>query len=96
VCATLGKPDDCFELTTLRFYRDQVLSRSAAGRDAIAEYEAVAPGIVSSILARPDGRQVHERLYRNSILPAVGAVRRGEYDRAFSIYRAMVDGLRRL
>jgi hypothetical protein len=80
----------------LRFYGDQVLRRSAAGRDAIAEYEAIAPGIVSSIFARPDARQVHERLYRNSILPAVEAVRRGEYDRAFSIYCAMVDALRPL
>jgi hypothetical protein len=96
VCASLGKPDDCFELTTLRFYRDAVLRRSAAGRHAIAEYEDIAPHIVSTIATRPDARSIHERLYRDSIQPAVEAVSRGEFDRAFAIYRAMVNRLRRL
>ncbi len=95
VCATLGKPDDCFELTTLRFYRDEVLRRTAAGRDAIAEYEDIAPGIVQAIAMRPDAVQIHHQLFHAFIRPAVEAVSRHEFDLAFTIYREMVQRLRR-
>ncbi len=95
VCATLGKPDDCFELTTLRFYRDEVLRRTASGRDAIADYEDIAPGIVRAIAMRPNARQIHHRLYHSFIRPAVDAASASEFDRAFTIYRDMVERQRR-
>ena len=40
VCKYLGKPDDCFELTALRDFRDNWLAEQAGGAEEIHEYVA--------------------------------------------------------
>ena len=84
-----GLPDDCFELTVLRGFRDGWLRDQPDGPALIAEYEAIAPAIVDRIHARPDAGAVFGRLYER-IEAAVGLVVRGEHVRALSAYRAMV------
>lgn len=44
-----GLPDDCYELETLRNFRDTWLKNSEEGREIIKEYYEVAPKIVSAI-----------------------------------------------
>ena len=45
VCKTHNKPDDCYELTTLRGYRDTYLMKTETGREIVEEYYNVAPGL---------------------------------------------------
>ncbi len=96
VCDTLGMPDDCDELTTLRWFRDEVMERTLAGRKEVAEYYKIAPKIVKAINERPDSDALYRCLYLTSIHPAVLAVRRGHMQEAHALYCEMVNSLNRL
>ena len=95
VCDTLGLPDDCHELTTLRWFRDEVMERTQAGREEVAEYYKTAPKIVKAINERPDSDALYRRLYLTSIQPAVLAVRLGHMQAAHALYCEMVNSLNR-
>lgn len=49
VTKSLGKPDDCRELTAFRAFRDGYLMSCPDGEGLIREYYDVAPGIVTAI-----------------------------------------------
>lgn len=90
VCETLGLPDDCHTLRTLRTFRDTYLLRSNVGRAFVAEYYATAPRLCAKIHARSDAARYFGRLYDSFILPALLEIERGAKDRAFKIYRRMI------
>jgi hypothetical protein len=45
-CEHRGLPDDCFELSTMRDFRDRVLLETPAGQAMVKHYYDVAPGLV--------------------------------------------------
>lgn len=94
VCGTLGLPDDCHTLMTLRAFRDGFLSRSNVGRAFIKEYYATAPALVARILTRADSVDYLRSLYTRFILPALLSIEWGKSDNAFRIYRRMVYAVR--
>ena len=47
----MQKSDDCFELTTLRRFRDEWLANQPGGKEEIEEYYRIAPEIVAKIHA---------------------------------------------
>ena len=91
-CEALGLDDDCFELRTLRRYRDQVLAVRPGGRSEIAAYYQLAP----LILARLPRETRAARLclvYASSILPAALAATAGLDRLAYRLYARMIDEL---
>jgi hypothetical protein len=91
-CETLGLGDDCFELSALRRYRDEVLARQPGGTAAIACYYQLAP----LILARLPQAARRERLsgvYARYILPAALAARLGRNALAYRLYARMLESL---
>ncbi len=93
VCQSLGLPDDCEELTTLRWFRDEVLAQTREGRGDIATYYDVAPGIVRAIDRRGDASARYRALYEKRIRPAVMAIQRGHFRAAHELYREMMREL---
>jgi hypothetical protein len=93
-CGALLLPDDCHELTTLRWFRDAVLLADPDGRRDVAEYYATAPTVVAAIDRSADPESVYESVYAGTIAPAVAAIERGEFDRAYRLYKDLVAGLR--
>lgn len=91
-CATLGLDDDCFELRTLRRYRDRVLAKRPGGAEAIAAYYALAPGILAR-LPRAQREQRLRSVYARYILPAAVAARCGLNALAYRLYVRMLDEL---
>ncbi len=93
-CEVLGLDDDCFELSTLRRYRDEVLAKRPGGKAEIARYYEIAPLILARM---PDSnrrvRLIH--LYARFILPAALAAQLGLNALAYRIYRRMVRSLAR-
>lgn len=59
----MGLPNDCFELATLRGFRDEYLFHRAGGRALIAEYYRIAPEIVQRIVERQDSATILASLY---------------------------------
>lgn len=86
---TVGLADDCWELSTLRAFRDGQLGTAPGGAGLIADYYARAPGIVRAIDARPDAAMVWLRTYWGGVLPCAFAARLGMQRLAMSMYRRM-------
>jgi hypothetical protein len=91
---SLGLPDDCATLTTLRHFRDEVLLKSPSGRSEVAAYYATAPAIVSVIDRLADARAIYRRIYEEFLAPAVRAVQELRFSDAYASYRRLVHETR--
>lgn len=80
---TIGLPDDCWELETLRRFRDEWLADQPGGNEDIARYYDGAPAIADRLRACP--RRLAQ-LYFTGILPSALAARFGLSRLARSIY----------
>lgn len=91
-CEALGLDDDCFELRTLRSYRDQVLSARPGGAGDIAVYYEVAPLILARLPGETRTRRLRS-IYARYILPSAVAAKLGLDRLAYRLYRRMIDEL---
>lgn len=89
-CELRGLPDDCYELSTLRRFRDNVLLTSPKGRDLIEEYYKEAPRLVSLV----EEEEERDTVWIDIQL-TVHHIERGNYVAAIAAYRSMFDRLRR-
>lgn len=62
-CQYKGLPDDCYELTTLRNFRDTYLKTTEAGNALVEEYYRIAPSIVDKIMESPNKVGLLEDIY---------------------------------
>lgn len=91
VCKCLGKSDDCYELMTLRNYRDSWLFNSDGGQRLIREYYRIAPSIVKNI-EQSDKCYNHCLLLLNDyIKPCIKMIENGEYEECREKYKQMVE-----
>ena len=91
-CETLGLADDCFELRTLRRYRDEVLAKQPGGRQEIAAYYRLAPQILARLPFEARERRLRS-IYARYILPASLAARLGLDALAYRLYVKMLTEL---
>lgn len=91
-CDVLGLPDDCFELRTLRHYRDETLAAMPGGNAAIVAYYSIAPSILDRL--PPDERTtLLLSVYARFIFPSAIAARLGLNALAYRLYARMMDEL---
>lgn len=95
VCRQQGKEDDCYELTTLRRYRDRYLMRSGEGQALVAEYYDTAPYLVQILNMQPDAAGIYERLYRRFLSPCIRCIEEKNYEGCKHIYIDMVRSLQK-
>ena len=93
-CGVLGLTDDCFELRTLRRYRDESLAAMPGGNAAIAAYYLLAPSILDR-LSRQDRVTRLLSVYARFILPSAVAARLGLSGLAYRLYARMMSELAR-
>lgn len=94
VCITLGKPDDCEELSTMRMFRDTWLRNQPDGPALIDDYYAAAPQIVAAINRTEDRKSIFEAIYKDYILPCVENAKEKNYLASKQIYIQMVNSLK--
>lgn len=92
-CQAEGKPDDCPELTAFRSYRDNVLLKTAAGKQLVQEYYRIAPQIVELIQNDPNAEKIYRHLYDTYILPGYLLLQSGKGSEAKELYEL---GVRKL
>ena len=68
---TKGLPDDCYELTTLRRFRDEYMANQECGKCEIAHYYNVAPKIVEIINGCDNSNDIFEKIYNELVLPCI-------------------------
>ena len=94
VCLTMGKPDDCEELTLMRVFRDEWLRDQPDGAALIEDYYKTAPGIVEKINQQPERRDIYREIYQKYILPCVEGVKAKHFADSKRIYMDMVTTLK--
>lgn len=94
VCAYLGKPDDCYELTILRKFRDGWLAQQNNGLDLIQEYYSIAPQIVDAIDASERKDQTYTHLWKDYIKPCITLIELSAYETCKDLYMTMVRELK--
>jgi hypothetical protein len=86
-----GLPDDCYELSLLRIFREEYVAKLPDGEAVLAEYREKAPKVVSAIKALGEERagEIWEHLYERGVSRAVELILSGMWDEAFGVYEAM-------
>jgi hypothetical protein len=92
-CEGLGLADDCWELRTLRRFRDTALQRLPSGPEDIARYYREAPAILAALRRRADSPRVFHALYWRWILPCALLAALGADRLCHHTYRAMMRRL---
>lgn len=94
VCETFHKPDDCYELTLLRGYRDDYLARQPEGEKLIKAYYDMAPTIVKHISQREDAAQIYAGIWEQYLSPCISMIEAGDSKGCQELYIEMVETLK--
>lgn len=94
VCEYDNKPDDCYELETLRSFRDGYLASTPGGKELIQEYYDIAPGIVTCIDLCCEKDTVYPMIRDKYIAPCIADIENGKLESCKSRYIQMVNDLR--
>ena len=86
---TLGLADDCWELRTLRRFRDGPLAKTPRGRALTEHYYAVAPVLVARVNGRGDAARFWLLSYWGYILPCAVLARLGLERPALAHYQRL-------
>lgn len=77
--------DNCYELTVLRWFRDNFVSK-----EDIEHYYEVAPIIVENINKEEKANIIYDYIYDNIVDYCVEQIEQGNYDKEYSRYRNSV------
>ncbi len=77
--------DNCYELTVLRCFRDNFVSK-----EDIKHYYEVAPTIVEGINNEEKSDIIYDYIYDNIVDYCVEQIEEGNYDKAYSRYKNSV------
>ena len=94
VCESFGKPDDCYELTLLRSYRDTYLQNQSEGELLIKQYYDIAPTIVKRINKLPDHKEVYLGIWKAYIEPCIRLIEENKNAKCQEVYTKMVMELK--
>ena len=96
VCETFKKPDDCYELTLLRDYRDNYLMNQEEGEEIVQEYYNLAPTIVKHINKKRDSKKIYAEIWSDYLSPCISLIEEGKNEECQELYVKMVRGLQKL
>lgn len=89
----MGLPDDCYELETLRHFRDTWLKEQEGGACLIHRYYGIAPAIVDKINTLEDRKEIYTMIYERMVKPCVELIEKGEYQEATALYQKITEEL---
>ena len=92
-CEEFGKPDDCYELTQFRKFRDVWLKQQPDGERLIQEYYATAPSIVAQIDKQPDRSNIYRVIRDNYLSKCLRYIENDENEKCKDLYVSMMNYL---
>lgn len=93
VCNSLGKEEDCYELSVLKQYRDGFLINEPDGAGLIKEYYNIAPTIVNRINKCSDSYEQYEDIYKTYLSPCITMIENGQNEECKKLYINMIRTL---
>ncbi len=94
VCKYFNKPDDCYELTTLRNFRDNWLVLQPGGKELVEEYYKTAPIIVAAIDSSAEKDTIYMHIWNDYIKPCIKLIELGVNDTCKILYVDMFNELK--
>lgn len=82
-----GLPVDCYELETLRKFRDNWVSKHENGPAEIKIYYDIAPKIVEKLNHLPNSKEIYEKIYQEVVIKCVQFIEEGKENDAYSLYK---------
>ena len=92
-CQALNKPDNCYELTKFREYRDNWLINQLDGEKIIQKYYEIAPNIVYNINKSKDKYKIYQEIWNKSLKKCLGLIELKKYEECKETYIKMVEEL---
>ncbi|QVY61277.1 GTPase family protein [Cytobacillus gottheilii] len=89
----LNKPDDCYELNTLRKYRDNWLANQSDGIELINKYYEIAPKLVDIIDSSSNKDEIYNQIWVNYISKCLKFIENKQYSACKELYIEMVHHL---
>ena len=93
VCDSFHKPDNCYELTMFRAFRDNWLKKQTDGQQLIAQYYAIAPKIVKNINKLADADEIYLHIWNKYLKSCLSYIEHGKNEQCKSVYVKMVQDL---
>ena len=93
VCESFDKPDDCYELTMFRDFRDNWLVKQEGGSNLVQKYYEIAPGIVRKINAQQNARAIYLAIWTEYLKPCLDYIEQKNYAACKQKYVQMVETL---
>lgn len=87
-----GLRDDCYELETLRHFRDTYLMKTNLGKSAVKTYYEIAPALVKKLEKDKNKAILFEAIFEQ-IKMACLSIEQGNNRKAHSIYKSAVEEL---
>lgn len=94
VCDSFNKPDDCYELTIFRNFRDNWLLQQKNGKELIEEYYKIAPAIVTNIDSLQNPKLIYKEIWKFYLQPCLLYLEQGENEKCKKMYIKMVETLK--
>lgn len=95
VCETMNKPDDCYELTVFRRFRDEYMLKSMEGIQLVEEYYRVAPSIVMLINMESDRKERYTEIWHKYLRVCLKDIENKSYQSCEKRYTRMVQTLKK-
>jgi tetratricopeptide (TPR) repeat protein/ribosomal protein L40E len=93
VCTSFSKPDDCYELTAFRNFRNNWLALQPGGKELIARYNRIAPAIVAAIDATPEKNAIYRGIWDTYLSECLRLIEDGKFEVCRQKYTEMVENL---
>lgn len=93
-CEFLNKEDDCYELTTLRNFRDHWLAYQPEGENLIKEYYEIAPDIVNNINRSNEKEKIYVKIWNEYLVPCLRFIEEKRFEDCKELYILMVKSLK--
>lgn len=93
VCTSLQKPEDCYELTLLKQYRDNYLAEMPGGADLIQNYYNIAPTIVKRIGKNKKAEDTYRMIWEQYLSPCIALIEAQQHEACRRRYQEMVEKL---
>ena len=93
ICEEYGKPDDCYELTAFRSFRDNWLINQPDGKELIDRYYKTAPAVVELINNQKNRTEIYRYLNDTYLTKCLGYIEAGENEKCKDLYVDMMEYL---
>lgn len=88
-----GLADDCYELNTLRNFRDSYMLSFKEGRKDVQTYYEIAPNIVKEINKLDNKDEVYNYIYENLIVECINLINMNSMNESYEKYKEVVKQL---